>query len=103
MSTESAVSDPLKNVADAIDAAVKAAKDGAEDARATASEAFPAASEALSRVVYRACYALSYGIVFPTVLVARSVPKENALVHGLIDGAHAAIDMVHEMKTKSSG
>jgi hypothetical protein len=40
-------------------------------------------------------------MVFPAVLVGRAIPKENAAVHGLIDGAHAAIDMVNEMRAKS--
>jgi hypothetical protein len=39
-------------------------------------------------------------VVFPTVLVARSVPKDNPLVHGLVDGAHAAVDMVDEMRKR---
>ena len=37
---------------------------------------------------------------FPSVLVARSIPKNNPIVHGLIDGAHAAADMVEEMKKR---
>ena len=94
-------SDPLRAVADAMDAAVKATKEGAEDARATAAEALPAAGQMLSRLVYNTCYAVSYGLVFPTVLAARSIPTNNAAVHGFIDGAHAAVDMVHEMKPKA--
>jgi hypothetical protein len=105
MSTESAASaetDPLKAVADAMDAAVRAAKEGAEDARTTAIEALPAAGQMLSRLVYNTCYAVSYGVVFPTVFVAQSLPANNAAVHGFVDGAHAAADMVREMKQKSS-
>ena len=93
-------SDPLHAVADAMDAAVKAAKDGAQNARATAAEALPAASAFLTQAVYKTCYTISYGAVFGSVFVARSIPKENAIVHGLIDGANSAIDMVHEMKNK---
>jgi hypothetical protein len=93
-------SDPLKAVADAMDAAVKAAKEGAEDARTTAAEALPAAGQMLSRLAYNTCYAISYGVVFPTVLAVRAIPTNNAVVHGFIDGAHAAVDMVHEMKPK---
>jgi hypothetical protein len=103
MASESVASqgtDPLKAVADAMDAAVKAAKEGAEDARSTAADALPAAGQMVSRLVYNTCYALSYGVVFPTVLAARSIPTNNAAVHGFIDGAHAAMDMVHEMKPK---
>jgi hypothetical protein len=94
-------SDPLKAVADAMDAAVKAAKDGAESARATAVDALPVANQMVSRLVYKTCYSLSYGVVFSSVLVARSIPRNNAAVHGLIDGAHAALDMVQEMKSRS--
>jgi hypothetical protein len=106
MASESATSagssDPLKAVADAMDAAVRAAKEGAEDARTTAVEALPAAGQMLSRLVYNTCYAVSYGVVFPTVFVARSLPANNAAMHGFVDGAHAAVDMVREMKHKSA-
>jgi hypothetical protein len=85
-----------------LDTAVKATQEGVEKARATAADAIPAASQFLSRVVYKTCYSISYGIVFPSVLIARSIPSNNAAVHGLIDGAHAAIDLVNEMKSKSA-
>jgi hypothetical protein len=105
MSSESVAetgSDPLKAVADAMDAAVKAAKEGAEEARATVADSLPAARKFVSRSVYNTCYAISYGVVFPTMLIVRMVPKDNAVVHGLVDGARAATDMVDEMKARSS-
>jgi len=92
--------DPLKAVADAMEAAVHAAKQGAADARETAAEALPAASKMLSDLVYKTCYGISYGVVFPSVLIARSIPQNNPVVHGFIDGSRAAIDMVNEMKGK---
>ena len=104
MQTESDAStgtDPLKAVADALDTAVKATKEGVEHARETATRAMPAASEFLSQAAYKTCYGLSFGVVFPTMLLVRAIPKDNAAVHGLIDGAQAAIDLVNEMKTKS--
>ena len=36
------------------------------------------------------------------MFVAKSIPKDNAFVNGIIDGAHAAQDMVAEMKNKNS-
>lgn len=105
MSTESATpagADPIKAVADAMDAAVKAAQEGAEGARETVAEALPAAGQFLSRMVYNACYGLSYGVVFPTMLAVRAIPKDNAAVHGFVDGAQAALDMVDEMKSKKA-
>jgi hypothetical protein len=90
--------DPLKTVADALDTAVKAAKDGAADAKATAGKAFPEAGRFLSRFVYTTSYTFSYGIVFPAVMIAKSIPTNNAVVHGFVDGARAASDMVDQLK-----
>ena len=90
--------DPLKTVADALETAVKAAKDGAADAKATAGKAFPAAGRFLSRFVYTTSYTFSYGVVFPTVMIAKSIPTNNAVVHGFVDGARAASDMVDQLK-----
>ncbi len=104
MSNEAVITvsnDPLKSVADALDAAVQAAKGGVENGRAIASGALPALSSFLSGLTYKTCYAVSFGMVFPAVLVGRAIPKENAAVHGLIDGARAAIDLVNEMRAKS--
>jgi hypothetical protein len=105
MQTESVAStgtDPLKAVADALDTAVKATEEGVAKARATASEAIPAAGEFLSRAAYKTSYAISFGVVFSTMLIVRAIPKDNAAVHGFIDGAHAAMDSIQEMKSRSS-
>jgi len=90
--------DPLKTVADALDTAVKAAKDGAADAKVAAGKALPAAGRFLSRFVYTTSYTFSYGVVFPAVMIAKSIPANNAVVHGFVDGARAASDMVDQLK-----
>jgi hypothetical protein len=100
-SVDSTGADPLKAVADALDTAVKATKDGVEKARETATNAMPAAGEFLTQAAYKTCYGISFGVVFPTMLLVRAIPKDNAAVHGLVDGAHAAIDLVKEMKSRS--
>ncbi len=103
MSNEAVITvsnDPLRSVADALDATVQAARGGVKDIRAAASRTLPDLSRFFSGLTYKTCYAVSYGIVFPTALVARAIPKENAAAYGLIDGARAAIDLVKEMKTK---
>ncbi len=92
--------DPLKTVADALEAAVQAAKDGASNAREAAANMMPESGGMMSQIAYKTCYAISYGLVFPSALIAQSIPKDNALVHGLIDGAHAAKDMVADLKVK---
>ena len=78
--------------------ALQAAKNGAADARATAENALPAATRFVSRMLYTTTYSLSYGMVFPVVFIARSIPANNAVVQGLIDGALAATDWVDELK-----
>ena len=95
--------DPLQSVADAMHAAVVAAKDGASAATTSVSNALPGLGGLLSRVAYHTSYAISYGVVFPTVFIARSIPQNNPLVHGLHDGANAAKDMISEIKAKQSG
>jgi len=67
--------------------AVQSVRDGA-------SEALPAVGRFVSRVIYTSSYAVSYGVVFPVMVVVRAIPKDNAMVHGLVDGAMAARDTV---------
>jgi len=90
--------DPLKTVADALDKAFKAAKGGTADAKTAAGKALPAAGRFLSRFVYTTSYTFSYGVVFPAVIIARSIPTNNAVVHGFVDGARAASDTVDQWK-----
>jgi len=103
MTPEAHAADPLRTAADAMALAVQAAKDGAADAQARVEEMMPAIGGFLSRLTYTTCYAVSYGVVFPTLLVARAVPKNNAIVHGLIDGALAARDSVAGLGRGATG
>jgi len=81
-----------------LDTAYRAAQDGAADARQAAANALPAAGRALSKGAYHTGFGLSFGITFPIFLLARVIPKNNPVVHGFVDGAHAAVDLVHESK-----
>ncbi len=100
-STETPSADPLRSAADAMALALQAAKDAAADAEERVSEMMPAIGEFLSRLTYTTCYAVSYGVVFPTLLVARAVPKDNAVVNGLVDGARAARDAIEGRNRES--
>lgn len=93
--------DPLAGVAQAMANAVEAAKSGMSDAADSARGAVPRVNLFLSRMAYTTSYAISYGVVFPTVFVGQYIPKNNALVHGLTDGAAAARDAVAAMNAKS--
>jgi hypothetical protein len=93
-SMETSSADPLRSVADEMARALQGVKDGAADARDRVDEMIPAIGGFLSRLTYTTCYAVSYGVVFPTLLVARAVPKDNAIVNGFVDGARAARDAI---------
>jgi hypothetical protein len=41
---------------------------------------------------------LSYGVVFPTIMLARSIPENSSMVQGMKDGAHAASERVDRLK-----
>jgi hypothetical protein len=92
----------LKSVAVALETAVRAATDGAADARTTVEKAVPIATRFISRSTYATSYTLSYGLVFPVVLIAKSIPANNAVVHGLVDGARAAVNMVERLQTRQT-
>ncbi len=76
----------------------RAAREGAADAQAAADRILSASGLFLSRFVYTTSYTVSYGIVLPATLVARSIPRDNAAVRGLIDGAAAAVLKVDEVR-----
>jgi hypothetical protein len=101
MTPEAQAADPLRTAADAMALAVQAARDGASDAQAKVAEIMPAIGGFLSRLTYTTCYAVSYGVVFPTLLVVRALPKDNAAVHGLVDGALAARDALADRNRRA--
>jgi len=70
--------------------AMEAARQGAADARASAERFTESAGRFAARFLYTTCYTLSYGVVFPSMVVARAIPRDNAAVRGLIAGAGAA-------------
>ncbi len=89
--------DAIPSPSGTLDLAVRAAQRGAADASEAAARTWTAAGRFISRCVYTTCYTVSYGVVFPAVLLARSIPVNNAAVRGLIDGADAARQKVDEM------
>ena len=91
-------SDTMLQPADPIATIRRAAIDGAADAREMASRVWANTGLFLCRFVYTTSYTISYGVVFPATLIARSIPVDNAAVRGLVDGARAATDKVHQIR-----
>ena len=90
--------DTVDTTADGAGSALESIKQGAYEIQARASEALPATGRFLGRVVYSSAYAVSFGVTFPVMMVVRVMPKDNALVHGLVDGAAAARERVHDWR-----
>lgn len=100
--TEPVMNDePVREAGNTIQIVTKAAKDGAADAKEAAVKLWSNAGLFLCRFVYTTSYTISYGVVFPTVLIARSIPKNNVVVKGLIEGAEAASAKVDEIRSGS--
>ncbi len=80
--------DPMKTVAGALRQASRTPGAGAErDGRDVVGH-----YGFLGQMAYRASYGLSFGLIYPVAKLARMMPKDNALIHGLHDGAAAARD-----------
>ena len=90
--------DPLKSVADAMMDAVNQVTEDASRAKERISQMGPDIAHSASRFAYTTSYMISYGLVYATVFVAKSIPQENPIVEGFIDGGRAAIDAVNEAK-----
>jgi hypothetical protein len=93
--------DPVTSVSGTLDLVKRAARDGAADAREAAARTWAATSLFVCRFVYTTCYTISYGVVFPTTMIARSIPRDNAAVRGLIEGAQAAMHQVDQIRGTS--
>ncbi|MGZ3356544.1 MAG: hypothetical protein ACXVBO_17020 [Isosphaeraceae bacterium] len=99
MSDPQAISshDPIESTDGTLELVAQATQRGAEDARVAAARTWTATGLFVSGFVYKTCYIISYGVVFPSVLLARAVPVNNAAVRGLIEGAQAAQHKVDEL------
>ena len=74
------------------------AVDAIRDSASTASEHSgedAAPRRAVSRATYTTAYTISYGLVYAAVFIVRSIPQENAFMHGLRDGGVAARDALN--------
>ena len=77
-----------------------AVQDGIADARATVEEAWPKVTEVVGQGIYKLAYGLAFGVAFPVALVAKSIPRNNCVVWGLIDGSKSARDAVNRLSAK---
>jgi hypothetical protein len=79
-------------VANALETAYQAAKDGSGDAMAAAENPIPAATCLVARFANNTSYAVTYRVVFPTMMIGKSLPADNGIIRGFTDGARAAVE-----------
>lgn len=73
-----------------LDSASEGVQQGVADASTAASESASSISQSLSKAVYNTFYYASYYVTFTALTVVKLLPLDNAVGHGLHDGAEAA-------------
>jgi hypothetical protein len=92
-------SDPLRSISEAMRDAISTATEDATKAREKLRDVGAGAANSVSRFAYTSSYMVSYGLVYATVFVAKSIPQDNPIVQGCIDGGRAALDALNEAKS----
>jgi hypothetical protein len=78
--------------------AVNQATEDATRTKEKLSQMGPDIANSASRFAYTTSYMISYGVVYATVFAAKSLPQDNPIVEGFVDGGRAAVDAVNEAK-----
>lgn len=97
MTDSAAAPNSLASGSGSMDLVLSAARAGAADASEAAARVWSRTGLYVSRAVYIAAYGISFGVVFPAALVVHSIPRDNAAVRGLMEGAQAAAQKVDSM------
>jgi hypothetical protein len=100
-SAGAASADTLSGVNRTMGIAVQAARQGAADASEAAARAWSATNLVMAKIVYSASYTIAFGVVFPLAFIAQSIPRNNAAIRGLIEGAEAASQRVDRLLGQS--
>jgi hypothetical protein len=101
-SAGAASANPPTDAARTMDLVAQAARQGASDASEAAARVWSATGLAVSKILYNASYSVSYGVVFPVAFIAQAIPRDNAAVRGLIEGAEAASQKVDRLLGRSA-
>ncbi|MBU1190109.1 MAG: hypothetical protein KKA36_02265 [Gammaproteobacteria bacterium] len=79
-----------------------ALRQGASDAAKSADHLLPKVGNLVSKAIYSTCYYGSYGVVFAALTVARILPKDSTVIHGLEDGADAARQAIEKAEVAAT-
>jgi hypothetical protein len=73
---------------------VEAVQEGTAQAKQTAAEVLPVVGELATKTLYNTCYYAAFGVTFAALTLARLIPKDSPVAHGLHDGTEAAVKEV---------
>jgi len=93
----------VKEVAEETVAASEGIRQGAAEAGETADRLLPKVGKLMSKGIYSTCYYGSFGVVFTALTIARLLPKDGAVIHGIEDGADAARHAAEETEATTAG
>jgi hypothetical protein len=68
----------------------KAVQEGTAQAEQAAADMLPAVGELAAKALYGTCYYAAFGVTFAALSLARLIPNDSPVAHGLHDGAEAA-------------
>lgn len=68
----------------------EAVQEGTAQAKQTAAEVLPAVGKLASKTLYGTCYYAAFGVTFAALTIAKLIPTDSPVAHGLHDGAEAA-------------
>jgi hypothetical protein len=91
-SSESAESNPLSALGEALEAAAESVGNARAEATENAKLAAAKVQSGVSSGAYYAAYGISYGLIFSGVFVKELLPPNNPIRRGFEDGAVAAFD-----------
>lgn len=72
----------------------EAVQEGTVQAQQAAADLLPAVGEFAAKTLYGTCYYAAFGVTFAALTIARLIPTESPVAHGLHDGAEAAAKQV---------
>lgn len=102
MADQVTTADPVVQVGEKMEQACCKAKEKIHQVKDKIAAAVPNASQAASKGAYGTCYYVGYGVAYGVLYLGGLIPKNNAAVHGLRDGAAAARDSLRKRREEKA-
>lgn len=102
MTEQTATVDPVAEAGEKMEQICSCAKATMQEMKTKVAQAIPAASKKVSKGTYCSSYYVGYGVATAFLFLGACVPRNNAFVNGLCDGATAARDSMKSRQEKKA-